>query len=131
MLSLVLALSILAPTSFAAETCPEGTPAIKTCESTPEKGDGNVAGDVFEKIIVCSGANPALVLIKNGQGEVAAATVEQRMGGATYTVEAAPYRFDFSFAQATNPMYPTSPGKLAITLDHFGQLPPSTYTCRR
>ncbi|MFL5783990.1 MAG: hypothetical protein ACJ76H_05215, partial [Bacteriovoracaceae bacterium] len=99
--ALVVFLSLLASTAFAAK-CPQGASVIKTCKSTPAADDEAVAGDMLDSIAICSKKNSTLfVAEKNGHSEVAKASVETRMGGATYSVMDGDVEFKLSIVTGT------------------------------
>ncbi len=130
MLSLALLALNLVPAQALAATCPEGSSQTYVCQSTPQPGDGKLAGDVFDSITICRGDNGITVVPeKNGAAQAQAASVEDRDGGSTYTVVADPYRFDLSIPTGLPPEAPIV-GKLTITHLTFKIASSSTYSCQ-
>jgi len=123
-------LMVLSSISVAAATCPQNTQTVYTCKSTPTAGDEEVASTMLDSISICSKGNETLMLVeKNGEADMALATVDMRMGGTSYTLKTP--EMDFSLSVVTGILDKTSPARFTLHLKAANISASSTYTCVR
>jgi hypothetical protein len=120
-------LSSVSSISMAAN-CPANTKKEKTCLSTPQAGDAEIAANVFDSVTICSqGTTSILVFEKNGTSENAEATVTARMGGTSYEVKAGDV--DFTLTTVSRIINKKIPAKLVVNYTTAKVVAASTYSC--
>mgnify|MGYP003387507407 CR=1 FL=1 len=120
--------------SSAALQCPEGSSLTYSCSSTPLGADSLVASDLLDHVLVCrSGEKSILVLEKNGEASVQVATVDQRVGGASFSVTEATTSVELSLPQGLSPSVTVILAKLKVVITGTFTGEPieasSTYSC--
>ena len=120
---------LLSSLSFASATCPQDSQSLKACESTPKKGDSEVAAGALDSIALCrQGRDTLMVFEKNGQSETATAKVDPRAGGISYSVDANGTVFSLSFASGTRHQSKTA--NFTVIFTEANLEVSSTYTCQ-
>lgn len=119
-------------TALASATCPAGTSTVLSCDSTPRKGDHEVAIGIFDSIAICGkNAKAFMVTEKAGQSDVTEVSVTSRAGGVSYVADAGGTKFSLNLATG---IYPSKSQAAKLSIAFSGANVPaasSTYTCQR
>ena len=117
--------------AFAAADCPTGFKKIFDCQSTPKKGDSDVASGALDAIQICQATNAAfLVLEKSGNApETDSAQTSQHSGSQAFTIEGIEISYAISVLEAVDPRVRFVDGQFTINLKEAKQTVSSHYTC--
>lgn len=122
---------MMALSTFAmAATCPLDSQTVRSCKSTPEAGDQELAAGTFDSIAICSQEGKTLMAFeKGGQQEVTEAQVQVRTGGISYSVDTKDVEFSLSVTSGI-PSAATIPAHFTVNFKQASLKASSTYSCQ-
>jgi hypothetical protein len=132
LLSLAVVLSSTSVLAATEASCPANTQLVKSCLSTPQKGDNEFAGNFFKAIAICQSGDQFMMSIIDGEGKADTdkVTRQVRMGGTSYIAENDSVRVSLDFATGMAPGQGSKQARLTTRFKQANMDGSSTYTCK-